>query len=103
RKPAKQPCPRSTASSCARTRSPISARRSALPGDVAAQPFLTGGRPDLGDLVERLEGRLAGRQWQPWQLASREDVHVGLDLFGVVQGADPNEQCVAWRGVILAP
>src|ERR1700719_2128563 len=79
-KPAKALSPRWYASSSARTRSPISAAPLVLAGDVAAQPFLTGGRPDLRDFIERLEGGLVRRQLQPWQLASGEDVDVGLDM-----------------------
>src|SRR5260370_32592418 len=90
-RPVKGPSPRSCASSSAPTRSPISASPSVLAGYVAAQPFLTGGRPDLRYLVKRLEGGRIRRQFEPRQLASGEDVDVGLDLFRMIQGPDPNE------------
>src|SRR5207248_11556846 len=102
-KPGKGQCPRSCDSSCARIRSPIKRRRSALAGDIAAQPVLTGGRPDIRDFVERLDGGLTRRQLQPRQFASGEDVDVGLDPFRMIEGPDPPEQCVAGCGVVLAP
>src|ERR1700730_4861960 len=76
---------------------------SALPGYVTAQPLLTGGRPDLRDFVKRLEGGLTRRQLEPRQLASGEDVDVGLDPFRMIQGPDPDEQCIAGRCVVFAP
>src|SRR5260370_37626825 len=90
-RPVRGPSPRRCASGSAPPRSPISASPSALAGYVAAQPFLTGGRPDLRYLVKRLEGGRIRRQFDPRQLASGEDVDVGLDPFRMVQGSDPNE------------
>src|SRR5215468_1680866 len=78
-KRARAPSPRSCASNCAPILSPIEFVPSTFAGNIAAQPFLTGGRPHLGNFVESLEGGFVRRQLQPRQFAPSEDVDVGLD------------------------
>src|SRR5208282_2477256 len=77
--------------------------RSGLPSAVATQPFLALGRPDLVDLVARLECRHALRQGQPRQLASRVDVNIRPNRFGRVERPGAHEQAVTGHNVIAAP
>jgi hypothetical protein len=50
--------------------------RSALAGDVAAQPLAARFRPYLGKLVEAFKAACPGRQLEPRQFAAREDMDV---------------------------
>jgi len=77
--------------------------RSALAGDVAAQPLAARFRPYLGKLVEAFKAACPGRKLEPRQFAAREDMDVGLDRLRVVEGAGPQQHRVARRAVILAP
>ena len=61
--------------------------RSALAGDVAAQPLAARFRPYLGKLVEAFKAACPGRKLEPRQFAAREDMDVGLDRLRVVEGA----------------
>src|SRR5712692_1494226 len=69
-------------------------------GAQAGQAF---GAPDLGELVEGLEGGRVRRKIQPGQFAAREDVDVGLDGVRIIERAGANEQEIAGRPVIAAP
>ena len=75
----------------------------ALSGDVAAQPLAAFFRPELGELVEGLEGRDAGGELNPRQLAAGEDVHVGCDLLRAVERAGAQQHGVARRRMVFAP
>src|SRR5208282_415814 len=77
--------------------------RSGLPSAVATQPFLALGRPDLVDLVARLECRHALRQGQPRQLAARVDVNIRPDRVRCVERPGAHKQAVAGHDVIAAP
>src|SRR6478672_7255837 len=63
--------------------------RSALAGDVAAQPLAARFRPYLGKLVEAFKAGYPSRQLEPRQFAAREDMDVGLDHLRMVERAGP--------------
>src|ERR1700690_4507925 len=61
------------------------------------------GRPDLVEFVETREGAGALRQLQPRNLATGEDVNVGLYRFRLVEGAGAQQYRIARRRVVFAP
>ncbi len=61
-------------------------------GEVEARALFARSRPDVVDLVSRLErDRIVG-QFYPRQLAPREQVNVGLDRGGIVERPGADEQ-----------
>src|SRR5262245_59295945 len=70
---------------------------------VALQPFPALGGPDVLDLVDRRERRHTGWKFEPGQLGSREDVHVGCDRGWIIERPRTHEQAVARHDVIAAP
>src|ERR1700687_3940158 len=76
---------------------------SGLAGAVGTQPLLSLSCADFLDAIERFESWHARWKIQPWQLAPRKDMNVGLDRFLLIERPGTNEQGVARRTVIATP